>query len=70
MEEAEKQAWLANLQRALLSPDSMVHEFNVDKSQKERGRYPKRRHNHPDNLLFNSVLCNLYQSWYNIVLPI
>ena len=31
--------------------------------------YPERRYNHPDNLFFYSVLCNLYQSWYDIVLP-
>ena len=32
--------------------------------------YPECRYNYSDNLLFHSVLCNLYQSRYDIVLPI
>jgi hypothetical protein len=32
--------------------------------------YTERCYYHSDNLLFYSVLCNLYQSRYDIVLPI
>ena len=32
--------------------------------------HPERCYNDSDNLLFYSVLCNLYQSRYDIVLPI
>ena len=31
--------------------------------------YPERCYNHSDNLLFYSILCNLHQSRYDIVLP-
>lgn len=32
--------------------------------------YPERCYDHSDNILFYSVLCNLYQSRYDIILPI